>query len=89
VRLGSTGMAVHGGRSSVEEAGHDEVARAAGWLGKARRGAKGVIGRVAVHVGGLYSRSRTRHGRGRGGRPTARGAHAAMASPRLAGQARH
>jgi hypothetical protein len=71
------------------KAGHGEVARAAGWLGKARRGAKGVIGRVTVHVGFLYSRSRARHGRGRGGRPTARGAHTAVASPRSAGQARH
>jgi hypothetical protein len=49
----------------------------------------GVTGRVAMHEGGLYSRSRARHGHGRGvGRPRA-GARAAVASPRSAGQARH
>jgi hypothetical protein len=47
--------------------GREEVAGAAGWLGKARRGAEGVIGKVAVDEGGLYSHSRARHGRGHGG----------------------
>jgi hypothetical protein len=49
--------------------GRGEVAGAAGWLGKARRGAEGAIGKVAVHECGLYCHSRARHGRGhRGGR---------------------
>jgi hypothetical protein len=47
--------------------GRGEVVEAAGWLGKARRGAEGVTGRVAMHEGGLYSRSWARHGHGRGG----------------------
>jgi hypothetical protein len=46
--------------------GLGEVAGAAGWLGKARSGAEGVTGRVAMHEGKLYSRSRARHRRGRG-----------------------
>jgi hypothetical protein len=46
--------------------GRGEVAGAAGWLGKARRGAEGATGKVAVHEGGLYSHSRARHGRGHG-----------------------
>jgi hypothetical protein len=47
----------------VALAGRGEVAGAAGWLGKARRGAEGATGKVAVHEGGLYSHSRARHGR--------------------------
>jgi hypothetical protein len=43
--------------SLEEEAGRGEVAGAEGWLGKARHGAEGVTGRVAVHEGRLYSRS--------------------------------
>jgi hypothetical protein len=76
------GKAVHDGRSSEEEAGHGEVAGATGWFGKARHGVEGVTGRVAVHEGGLYSRSQARHGVGAG-------ASAAVASPRSVGQARH
>jgi hypothetical protein len=38
--------------------GRVEVVGAAGWLGKARRGAEGVTGKVAVHEGRLYSHSR-------------------------------
>jgi hypothetical protein len=72
--------------------GRGEVVEAAGWLGKARRGAEGVTGRVAMHEGGLYSRSWARHGHGRGGggggRPRTE-ARDAVASPRSAGQARH
>jgi hypothetical protein len=78
-------MAGHGGRSLEEEAGRGEAAEAAGWLRKARRGAEGVAGRVAVHEGELYSRSWARNGHGRGaGRPRTR-ACAAVASPRLIG----
>jgi hypothetical protein len=44
-----------------------EVAGAAGVLGKVRRGADGVTGKMAVHEGGLYSHSRAWHGRGHGG----------------------
>jgi hypothetical protein len=47
--------------------GRGEVAGAADWLGKARRGAEGVTGKVAVHEGRLYSHSRARHGCGHGG----------------------
>jgi hypothetical protein len=48
-------------------AGRGEVPGAAGWLGKARRGAEGVTGKMAVHEGGLYSHSRARHECGHGG----------------------
>jgi hypothetical protein len=82
-------MAGHGGWSLVEEAGHGEVAGAVSWLGKARRGAEGVTGRVAVHEGGLHRHSRARHGCGRGGGSTARRTRAVVASSRSAGQARH
>jgi hypothetical protein len=37
--------------------GHGEVARAAGELGRLRRGAEEATGKMAVHEGGLYSRS--------------------------------
>jgi hypothetical protein len=86
---GSTRMAGHDGRSSVEEAGRGEVAGSTGWLEKARRGAEGVTRRVVVHEGGLYSHSRARHGHRRRGGSTAHGARAAVASPRSTGQARH
>jgi hypothetical protein len=82
-------MAGHDGQSSAEEVGRGKVAGAAGYLGKAWRGAEGVTGRMAVHEGRLYSRSRAWHERGRGGESTARVARAAVASPRSAGQARH
>jgi hypothetical protein len=48
-------------------AGRGEVAGAASWLGKARRGAEGVTGKVAMHEGRLYSHSRARHECGHGG----------------------
>jgi hypothetical protein len=57
----------HGGRPRAALADRGEVAGAAGWLGKARRGAKGATRKVAVHEGGLYSHSRAWHGRGHGG----------------------
>jgi hypothetical protein len=57
----------HGGRPRAALAGRGEVAWAAGWLRKARRGAEGATGKVAVHEGGLYSHSRAWHGRGHGG----------------------
>jgi hypothetical protein len=86
---GTIGKVGHGGRSLKEEAGRGEVAGAAGWLEKTRRGAKRVTGRVAMHEGRLYSRSQARRGRGRGaGRPHA-GAHAAMDSSRSASNASH
>jgi hypothetical protein len=71
---------------SSEETGRREVAGAAGWLGKGRHGAKGVIGRSAEQEGRLYSHSQARRRRGRGGRSTARGACAAVASPRSVGR---
>jgi hypothetical protein len=63
-------VAVAGLRRRRRVAGRSPERRAS-WLGKARRGAEGVTGRVAVHEGELYSRSRARHGRGIGS--TARG----------------
>jgi hypothetical protein len=48
----------HCGRPRAALAGRGEVAGAAGELGKVRRGAEGVTGKVAVHGGGLYSHSR-------------------------------
>ena len=69
--LGSSG----GGRERVwpwwlpsgGSGGSQEVTGAAGELGKVRRGAEEAIGKMVVHKGGLYSRSRARHGRGHGG----------------------
>jgi hypothetical protein len=48
----------HGGRPRAALTGRGEVAGATGWLEKARRGADGVTGKVAVHEGRLYSHSR-------------------------------
>jgi hypothetical protein len=55
------------GRPRAALAGRGEVARAAGWLGKAWRGAEGATGKMVVHEGGLYSHSRARHRCGHGG----------------------
>jgi hypothetical protein len=86
--LGGKGFG-HGGCPRVALAGRGEVAGAAGELGKVRCGAEEATGKMVVHEGGLYSRSRARYGRGhRGGRPCA-GARAATASARSAGQTRH
>jgi hypothetical protein len=57
----------HSGHPRAALAGRGEVAGAAGELGKVRRGAEGVTGKVAMHEGGLYSHSRAWHGRGHGG----------------------
>jgi hypothetical protein len=70
-------------------AGRREVAGAAGELGRVRRGAEEATGKMAVHEGGLYSRSWARYGRGHGGGRPHAGARAAAARARLAGQTRH
>jgi hypothetical protein len=57
----------YGGRPRAALAGREEVTGAAGWLGKARRGAEEATGKMAVHEGGLYSHSWARHGREHGG----------------------
>jgi hypothetical protein len=63
--LGSSGggqeLFGHGGHPRAALMGRGEVAGAAGWIRKARRG------KVAMHEGGLYSHSRARHGCGHGG----------------------
>jgi hypothetical protein len=64
---GGRGWFDHGGRPRAALAGRGEVARDTGELGKVRRGAEGVSGKVAVHEGGLYSHSRAWHGHGHGG----------------------
>jgi hypothetical protein len=65
----------HGGCPRTALAGHGEVTGAAGKLGRVRRGAGEATGKMAMHEGGLYSRSRARYGRGHGGgRPRAGGA---------------
>jgi hypothetical protein len=63
--------------------GCGEVAGAAGWLEKARRGAEGVTGKVAVHEGGLYSHSRARHGCGHEGGRGRAGARVRACSGRV------
>jgi hypothetical protein len=63
----------HGGRALAAMAGSVELVGAADWLGIARRGAEGVTGRVAVHDGGLYSRSWARRRWGLAVGPTAHG----------------
>jgi hypothetical protein len=79
----------HGGCPRAALAGRGEVTGAAGELGRVRRGAEEATGKMAVHEGGLYSRSWARYGHGHGGgRPCAK-AHAAAASARLASQTRH
>jgi hypothetical protein len=66
VAVGGTGFG-HGGCPRATLAGHGEVAGAAGELGRVRRGAEEATGKMAMHEGGLYSRSRARYGRGHGG----------------------
>jgi hypothetical protein len=64
----------HGGCPRAVLAGHGEVTGVAGELGKVGRGAEEATGKMSVHEGGLYSRSRARHRRGHGGgRGRARG----------------
>jgi hypothetical protein len=64
----------HGGCPRAALAGRREVAGAAGELGRVRHGAGEATGKMAVHKGGLYSRSLARYGRGhRGGRGRVRG----------------
>jgi hypothetical protein len=70
--VGGKGL-VHGGRPRAALAGRGEVAGVAGELGRVRRGAEGVTGKVAMHEGGLYSHSRARHRHGHAGWPTTRG----------------
>jgi hypothetical protein len=79
----------HGGRPRAALAGRGEVAGAAGELGRVRRGAEEATRKMAVHEGGLYSRSRARYGRGHGGGRPYAGARATAASARSAGQTRH
>jgi hypothetical protein len=70
-------------------AGRGEVTGAAGELGRVRRSAEEATRKMAMHEGGLYSRSRAWYGRGHeGGRPCT-GASAATTSARSAGQTRH
>jgi hypothetical protein len=70
VEVDKVGLATVGALGRLTSRG--EVTGAAGWLGKARRGAEGVTGKVAVHEGELYSHSRAQHGCGHGaGRPHA------------------
>jgi hypothetical protein len=79
----------HSGCPQEALAGRREVAGAAGELGRVRRGAEEATGKMAVHEGGLYSRSWARYGRGHGGGRPHAGARAAAARARLAGQTRH
>jgi hypothetical protein len=57
----------HDGCPRVALAGRGEVAKAAGELGKVRRGVEEATGKMVVHEGELYSHSRARHERGHGG----------------------
>jgi hypothetical protein len=79
----------HGGCPRAALAGRGEVAGAAGELGRVRRGAGEATGKMAMHEGGLYSRSWAQYGRGHGGGRPRAGARATAASARLAGQTRH
>jgi hypothetical protein len=73
----------HSGRPRATLAGRGEVAGAVGWLGKARHGAEGVTGKMAMHEARLYSHSRARHECGhRGGRGCV-GAHVRACSWRV------
>jgi hypothetical protein len=63
----------HGGSPRVALAGRGEVAGAAGELGRVRRGAGEATGKMTVHEGGLYSRSRARYNVGTGVADHARG----------------
>jgi hypothetical protein len=86
--VGGKGLG-HGGRPRAALAGRGEVAGAAGELGRVRRGAERVTGKVAVHEGGLYSHSRAQHRRRHGGGRPHAGARAAASSARSAGQTMH
>jgi hypothetical protein len=79
----------HCGHPRAALAGRGEVVGATGELGKVRRGAEGVTGKVSMHEGGLYSHSRAQHGCGHGGGRPHAGARAVAASARSAGQTRH
>jgi hypothetical protein len=57
----------HDGCPWAALAGRGEVAGAAGELGKGRCGVEEATRKMAVHEGGLYSRSRARYGHGHGG----------------------
>jgi hypothetical protein len=63
----------HSGCPRAALAGRGEVTGAAGKLERVRRGAGEAKGKMAVHEGGLYSRSRARHGRGTEAAEGARG----------------
>jgi hypothetical protein len=82
VEVGGKGFG-HGGRPRAALAGRGEVTGAAGWLGKARRGAEGATGKMAVHEGGLYSHSRARHGHGHRGGQGRAGVHVRACSGRV------
>jgi hypothetical protein len=86
---GGRGWSGHGGRPRAALVGRGEVTGAAGELGRVRRGAEEATGKMAMHEGGLYSRSRAWYGRGHGGGRPYTGARAAAASARSAGQTRH
>jgi hypothetical protein len=79
----------HGGCPRAALAGRGEVTGAAGELGRVRRSTEEATGKMAMHEGGLYSRSWARYRRGHGGRRPCMGARAATASARLAGETRH
>ena len=57
----------HSGCPRAALAGRGEVTGATSELRKVRRGAEEATGKMPVHKGGLYSRSRARYGRGHGG----------------------
>jgi hypothetical protein len=63
----------HGGRPRAALAGRGEVAEAAGELGKVRRCAEGVTGKVAECKGGFYSHAWARHCFGTGAAEGVRG----------------
>jgi hypothetical protein len=88
--LGSSSGKLHGLLGKLSE-GSDrrEVTGAAGELGRVRRSTEEATGKMAMHEGGLYSRSWARYRRGHGGRRPCMGARAATASARLAGETRH
>jgi hypothetical protein len=79
----------YGGCPRAALAGRGEVTGAAGELVRVRRGAEEAMGKMAVHEGGLYSRSRARYRRGHGGGRPCTGPCAATANARSAGQTRH
>ena len=79
----------HCGCPRAALAGRGEVAGATGELGRVRRGAEEATGKMVMHEGGLYSRSRARYGHGHGGGRPYAGARATAANARSAGQTRH